>query len=165
LLAAIRNPDPVLFFEPKKVYRAIKEDVPEDDYVVPLGKARVVKQGSEITIVTWGAMLKTVMEALEETKYDVEVIDLQSIKPFDEQAILASAKKTGRVVIVHEAPRTGGWGAEIAARIQEKALLSLKAPVVRVTGFDVPFPYFKLENEYLPGKDRILDGLEQAMRF
>lgn len=165
LLSAIRSPDPVLFFEPKKVYRAIKMDVPEKEYTVPLSKADVVKEGSDVTIITWGAMLKTVMDSIEESDFDVEVVDLQTIKPFDEKTVLDSVKKTGRAVVVHEAPRTGGWGAEIIARIQEKALLSLQAPVKRVTGFDVPFPYFKLEKPALPSKERVLDAIDQVMNF
>jgi pyruvate dehydrogenase E1 component beta subunit len=168
LLAATKYPDPVIFFEPKKVYRAIKMDVPEQPYETPIGKAEVSREGADITLISWGSMMKDTLEAtakLAENGVDAEVIDVRTIQPLDEATIIASVKKTGRAVIVHEAPRSGGWGAEIAARIQEHCLLQLKAPVARVTGYDVPFPYFKLEFEYLPSVGRIVAAVEETMRF
>jgi pyruvate dehydrogenase E1 component beta subunit len=168
LLAATKYADPVLFLEPKKVYRAIKMEVPEEPYEIPIGKAEVAKEGSDVTIISWGAMMKDVNEAankLAENNVSAEVIDVRTIQPLDEETIVKSVQKTGRAIIVHEAPRSGGWGAEIAARIQEHCLLNLKAPVQRVTGFDVPFPYFKLEFDYLPSVERIIAAVDEVMRF
>lgn len=168
MLAATKYPDPVVFFEPKKVYRAIKMEVPDKEFETPIGKAEVAKEGTDVTIISWGAMMKDVHEAakqLAENKVNVEIIDVRTIQPLDEETIIASVKKTGRAVIVHEAPRSGGWGAEISARIHEHCLLNLKAPVNRVTGFDVPFPYFKLEWDYLPSVERIIKGVDEVMRF
>lgn len=168
LLAATRYPDPVVFFEPKKVYRAIKMEVPEEPYEIPIGKADIVRVGSDVTIIGWGAMMKDVLEASDQLAsqgVNAEVVDVRTIQPLDEETIIKSVQKTGRAVIVHEAPRSGGWGAEIATRIQEHCLLNLKAPVARVTGYDVPFPYFKLEFEYLPGVERIMAAVNETMRF
>lgn len=168
LLAATQYPDPVVFFEPKKVYRAIKMEVPEQYYTTPIGKAEVALEGSDVTLISWGAMMKDVLEAankLAENNVNAEVIDVLTIQPLDEETIIKSVQKTGRAVIVHEAPRSGGWGAEIAARIQEHCLLNLKAPVKRVTGFDVPFPYFNLEFDYLPSIERINAAVDEVMRF
>ena len=168
LLAATKYPDPVVFFEPKKVYRAIKMEVPEEPYETPIGKADVARQGSDVTLISWGAMMKDTLEAanqLAERNINAEVIDVRTIQPLDEETIIQSVQKTGRAIIVHEAPRSGGWGAEIAARIQEHCLLNLKAPVSRVTGFDVPFPYFNLEFDYLPSAERILAAVDEVMRF
>jgi pyruvate dehydrogenase E1 component beta subunit len=168
MLAATKHPDPVIFFEPKKVYRAIKMEVPEEPYETPIGKADVARQGNDVTLISWGAMMKDTLEAatkLAENGITAEVIDVRTIQPLDEETIIASVQKTGRAVIVHEAPRSGGWGAEIIARIQEHCLLNLKAPVKRVTGFDVPFPYFKLEFDYLPNAERIIAAVEEAMRY
>ncbi len=167
LLASIRDPDPVLFFEPKRIYRAAKGEVPEGDYVVPLGKASVVRPGSGVTIVTWGAMLYEALDAAQKASaegVDAEVIDLRTLWPLDIDTIIASVKKTGRVVVVHEAPKSCGLGGEIVSLINEKAFLHLEAPPKRVTGFDTPFPY-TLENEYLPLSHRILPALLETARY
>ncbi|MBL9024782.1 MAG: alpha-ketoacid dehydrogenase subunit beta [Myxococcales bacterium] len=167
LLASIRDPDPVLFFEPKRVYRAAKGDVPEGDYTVPLGKASVVKEGSQVTLVTWGAMLYEALDAAQKCAaegVDVEVIDLRTLWPLDIDTIIESVKKTGRVVVVHEAPKSCGLGGEIVALVNEKAFLHLEAPPKRVTGFDTPFPY-TLENEYLPLSHRIVPAVLETARY
>lgn len=168
IISAIRDPDPVLFFEPKRIYRAIKEEVPDESYTVPIGEAKVVREGKDITVITWGSMVREVLRAAEMADGEgiqAEVIDLRTISPMDENAFLESVRKTGRAVVVHEAPPTCGVGAEIIARINEKALLSLQAPVVRVTGFDVIVPLMKLENHYLPSPERILRGMKKVMNF
>lgn len=165
LISAIRDPDPVVFLEPTRVYRAIKEEVPEEEYTVPLGKADVIKKGTDLTVISWGAMMKYTREALEKADYNAEIIDVRTISPLDSETVINSVKKTGRCLIVHEAPRTCGFGAEIIAQINEKAFLHLEAPVERVTGFDVPFPMYKLENYYLPDERRILKGVEKVMKF
>ncbi|MBI4482754.1 MAG: alpha-ketoacid dehydrogenase subunit beta, partial [Acidobacteria bacterium] len=144
LLSAIRDDDPVIFMEPKRVYRAAKGEVPENDYTVPLGKAQVVREGKDVTVVAYGAMLHEALEAAklaEEEDVAVEVIDLRTLLPWDAGTVLNSVQKTGRAVVVHEAPRTCGFGAVISATLSEKAFLSLEAPILRVTGFDTPFPY------------------------
>ena len=176
LLSSIRDDDPVIFMEPKRVYRASRGDVPEGDYTIPIGEAKIVRPGRQVTILSWGAMVHTCMEAAEKAAgaagaggnggiaADLEVIDLRTLLPFDVGAIMKSVEKTGRVVIVHEAPRTCGFGAELAATIQERGLLHLQAPILRVTGFDTPFPY-TLEHEYLPDADRILDAVRRVMTF
>jgi pyruvate dehydrogenase E1 component beta subunit len=167
LASAIRGDDPVIFMEPKLYYRKPRAEVPEGEYTIPLGEAKVVRQGKQVTVIAWSAMVNTALEAAAKGAaqgYDLEVLDLRTLVPFDESAILASVKKTGRVVIAHEAPRTSGFGAEIAATIAEKAILSLEAPIVRVTGLDTPFPY-TLESEYLPDADRILDAVERVVSF
>jgi pyruvate dehydrogenase E1 component beta subunit len=167
LISAIRDPDPVVFLEPKRIYRAIRGDVPEEDYMVPLGKARVVREGDDVTVISWGAMMRPSIDASDQLKgkISVEVIDLRTLSPMDVEAISKSVEKTGRVVVVHEAPKTCGMGAEVAATIGEKVFLSLEAPIERVTGFDVPFPLFKLENYYLPNVDRISRAIERVSRF
>ncbi len=168
IVSAIRDPDPVLFLEPKRVYRAIKEEVPDGEYTVPIGEASVVREGDDVTVVCWGAMVREVLNAAEKIKEEgvnAEVIDLRTISPLDDNTILTSVQKTGRAVIVHEAVRTCGLGAEIIARINEKALLSLDAPVERVTGFDTVFPLYKMEQYYLPGPERILRGIRKVMAF
>jgi len=167
LLSAIRDPDPVMFFEPKRVYRASKGEVPEGDYEVPLGKANVTRQGSHVTLIAWGAMWHEADQAAREIEaegVDVEVIDLRSLQPLDTATLVESVKKTGRAVVVHEAPRTCGFGAELAALLQERCFLSLEAPIARVTGFDTPFPY-TLENEYLPRAPRILKALRETVAY
>jgi pyruvate dehydrogenase E1 component beta subunit len=167
LLAAIRDNDPVLFFEPKRVYRALKMDVPEGDYVVPLSRAKVVREGGNVTLVAWGAMLLEALAAAEETValgIEVEVIDLRTLWPIDTETIIESVKKTGRLVIVHEAAKACGLGAEMVAQICEKAFTHLEAPPRRVTGWDTPFPY-TLENEYLPLAHRIVPALVETARF
>ena len=168
LLSAIRDEDPVLFMEPKRIYRAAKGEVPEGDYTVPLGKASIVKQGNDTTLISYGAMLHTVMEAAEviekEDNTRCEVIDLRSLVPLDSETVLESVKKTGRVVVIHEAPRNCGFGAELIALITEKVFLHLQAPPLRVTGFDTPFPY-TLEHEYLPDVGRIREAVQTVMNY
>ncbi len=167
LASAIRGDDPVIFMEPKFHYRKPRAEVPEGEYTIPLGEAKVVREGKQVTVIVWSAMVNTALEAAAKgvaQGYDLEVLDLRTLVPFDEAAILKSVQKTGRVVIAHEAPRTSGFGAEIAATIAEKAILSLEAPIVRVTGLDTPFPY-TLESEYLPDADRILDAVERVVTF
>ena len=166
LLAAIADPDPVLFFEPKRVYRAAKNEVPEGHYLVPLESARVVRVGSDVTVVAYGAMLYEALHASEQASeqgLQAEVIDLRTLWPVDIDTVLESIKKTGRLVVVHEAPRTCGFGAELVALVCEKAFHHLEAPPVRVTGFDTPFPY-TLETEYLPLAHRILPAIVDAAR-
>jgi len=168
IISAIRDPDPVLFFEPKRLYRAIKEEVPEGEYTVPIGAAKIVREGKDLTIITWGAMVRESLRAAEMADKEgiqVEVIDLRTIAPMDDATYMDSVRKTGRVVIVHEAPKTCGVGAEIIARINEKALLSLQAPIERTTGFDTVVPLMKLENHYLPSPERILQGIRKVMEF
>ena len=167
LAAAIRDPDPVLFLEPKRVYRAAKGEVPEGELVLPLGEAAVTRAGSQVTLIAWGAMWHEADRAAREAEaegLDVEVLDLRSLQPLDLETIVASVTKTGRAVVVHEAPRTCGFGAELVALIQERCFLSLEAPVARVTGFDTPFPY-TLENEYLPRAPRILKALRETVTY
>jgi len=167
LTAALRDPDPVMFLEPKKIYRTVRGEVPDEDYAVPIGKANVARDGEDVTVFAYGAMLHVAMEAAELASakgINVEVIDLRTLLPFDIETILSSVKKTGRVVIVHEACKTCGFGAEIAAQIAERALLQLKAPIVRVAGFDVPFPYV-LEDEYMPNANRVLNAIEKVHSF
>jgi pyruvate dehydrogenase E1 component beta subunit len=167
LLAAIRDPDPVLFFEPKRIYRAAKGDVPEGDYTVPLGSAAIVREGRHVTVLAWGAMLYEAMVAADEVGkrgLDCEVVDLRTLWPVDIDAIVTSVKKTGRVVVVHEAPKTCGFGAELIALISERAFLHLEAPPMRVCGFDTPFPY-ALEMEYLPLAPRIIPALVETAKF
>jgi pyruvate dehydrogenase E1 component beta subunit len=168
LISAIRDPDPVLFFEPKRIYRAVREEVPDEEYTVPIGQARMIQEGSDITVISWGAMVREVLRAAQtaaEEGIKAEIIDLRTISPMDEDTFLESVRKTGRALVVHEAPPTCGVGAEIIARINEKALLSLQAPVMRVTGFDTVMPLMKLENHYLPNPERILAGIRKVMAF
>lgn len=167
LLASIRDPDPVVFFEPKRVYRAFREHIPEEDYTVEIGQAKVVAEGSDLTLVSWGAPVHDCLKAMDALPEDVsvELIDLRTIYPYDADAIAASVEKTGRCVVVHEAPRTAGFGAEIAAMIQERCFLHLKAPVQRVTGFDTVMPYYKLELEYLPDPSRIAEAITQCLAY
>jgi pyruvate dehydrogenase E1 component beta subunit len=167
LTAAINDPDPVLFFEPKRVYRTFKEEVPEDTYEIEIGKGKIVSDGDDITLVTWGASVFQALEAIDNLPEDVsvELIDLRSIFPFDMDIIAESVNKTGRCVVVHEAPLTCGMGAEIAARVMEECFLHLEAPVQRVTGFDTIMPYYKLENEYLPEAPRIKKGIEECLAY
>jgi pyruvate dehydrogenase E1 component beta subunit len=168
VLSSIRDPDPVIFMEPKRIYRAIREEVPEEDYTIPLGKARLVQEGKDVTVVAWGAMVREVLNAAEQLKgdkIDLEIIDLRTISPIDVETIVTSIRKTGRGVIVHEAPKTCGLGAEIVALINEKALLSLQAPIERVTGFDIPVPLMKTEHYYLPNSKRIVMAVNKVMSF
>jgi pyruvate dehydrogenase E1 component beta subunit len=166
--SAIRDADPILFFEPKRIYRAIKEEVPDEDYTVPIGKAKVLREGDDLTLISWGAMVRETLRAAEMVEKEgvkAEVIDLRTLSPLDEETFLVSVRKTGRAVIVQEAPRTCGLGAEISARIQETSLLSLEAPVERITGFDTIVPLLKLENHYLPTPERIVRGIRKVMNF
>ncbi len=165
LISSIRDPDPVIFFEPKRVYRAFREEVPEDEYTIPIGKARVVCEGTELTIVSWGASVLQCMESIEKSSRSIELIDLRTIFPMDLEAIEASVRKTGRCVVVHEAPRTGGMGAEVAAQSMERCFLYLEAPVQRVTGFDTIMPYYKLELSYMPDANRISGAIEDVFSF
>jgi 2-oxoisovalerate dehydrogenase E1 component beta subunit len=167
LTSALRDSDPVMFLEPKKIYRTVRGEVPDEDYMVPIGKANIAREGVDVTVFTYGAMFHVAMEAAEFAAakgIEVEVVDLRTLLPFDIEAIMNSVKKTGRVVIVHEACKTCGFGAEIAAQIAERALLNLKAPIIRVAGFDVPFPY-ALEDEYLPNANRVLNAIEKVHSF
>jgi 2-oxoisovalerate dehydrogenase E1 component beta subunit len=167
LISAIRDEDPVLFLEPKRVYRAAKGEVPEGEYAVPLGKARVTREGSQVTVLAWGAMWHEADQAAREAAedgIDAEVLDLRSLQPLDIEAVTKSVWKTGRAIIVHEAPRTCGFGAELSALIQERCFVHLEAPIDRVTGFDTPFPY-TLENEYLPRAPRILKAVRDVVAY
>jgi 2-oxoisovalerate dehydrogenase E1 component beta subunit len=157
----------VIFLEPKRLYRTTREDVKEGRYTVPLASARVAREGTHCTILAYGAMVPVSLDAAEqaaEKGWSIEVIDLRSLVPLDTDGVLASVQKTGRAVIVHEAPRTCGFGAELSAVIAEKALTSLQAPVLRVTGYDTPFPY-TLEHTYLPDAKRVMRAIEHAMTF
>jgi pyruvate dehydrogenase E1 component beta subunit len=167
LLSAIRDPDPVLFFEPKRVYRSYREQIPEDEYTIPIGQAKVVSEGTDITVVSWGASVFECLAALDKLPEDVsaELIDLRTIYPIDQDTIIQSVQKTGRCVIVHEAPKTCGMGAELSAIIQEHCFLHLKAPVQRVAGFDTVMPYYKLELEYLPNAERIGESIVQTLSY
>lgn len=168
LAAAIEDPDPVVFFEPKASYRAFREEVPDERETVPLGEAEVVREGGDVTVVAYGAMMRPAQEAAErlaEDGIEVELIDLRTISPLDDEPICTSLRKTGHAVVVHEAPRSFGPAAEIIARLQEKALLYMEAPVARVTGFDVPMPLFRREQAYLPDAERIVDGVRQTLEF
>lgn len=169
LLAAIRDPDPVIFFEPKRLYRAFRQDVPEEDYEIPLGQAHIVRAGTDVTVISWGAMTRVseegVEQVLEEQGISAELIDLRTLWPLDIETIVSSVQKTGRCVVVHEAPRSVGLGAEIISLINEKALLSLEAPVVRVTGFDVAMPLYRMENYYLPNAARVVQGIRKVIQF
>ena len=167
LAAAIRDPDPVVVLEPKLHYRTMRGDVPEGDHVVPLGRARIAREGSDLTFVAYGAMVPVAASAAEELagEASVEILDVRTLKPLDEEALVASAAKTGRVVIVQEAPRTCGYGAELAAIVAEKAILDLRGPVIRVTGYDVPYPYWQLEDAYMPSVARVTDAARRLLRF
>ena len=163
LLAALRDPDPVLFLEPTRLYRLIREEVPDDDYTIPLGQASLVSEGKDVTVIAWGSMLERVMKAVGSR--GAEVIDLLTLSPCDMETVLASVRKTGRAVIVHEAAKTGGFGAEIAATIAEEAILHLRAPVLRVTAPDVTMPLPKLEDSYLPSVEQINRAIDEVMRY
>lgn len=167
LTAAMRDPDPVIFFEPKALYRTVKGEVPEGEHVVPLGVARLVREGADVSVVTYGAMVPVAEEAAERSGKDgirVEVVDLRTLWPLDVDAVVRSVEKTGRPIILHEAPRTCGFGAELSALIQERAFLHLKAPIRRVTGFDTPFPY-AAEKTYIPDAGRVLEAIRATAAF
>jgi pyruvate dehydrogenase E1 component beta subunit len=167
LLSAIRDPDPVIFFEPKRVYRSFREEVPHEEYTIPIGRAKVLSEGNDVTIITWGASVFRCLEALDQLPEDVsaDLIDLRTIYPVDVDTIAESVNKTGRAVVVHEAPKTGGFGAEISSLIQEHCFLQLEAPVQRITGFDVVMPYYKLEQSYLPDVARIVRGIRDCLAY
>ena len=167
LLTALRGDDPVLFLEPKALYRKAKGEVPDEDYTVPFGKAAVRKEGTDMTLVAWGAMVGVCQEAAQRADDDgisCEVIDLRSLVPLDEETLIESVKKTGRMIVVHEAQRTSGFGGELAAIVAEKALDYLEAPIKRVTGFDTPFPY-TLEDVYMPDADRVLRAILETHNY
>jgi len=165
LAAAIRDPDPVVILEPKVSYRTERSDVPEGEHVVPLGRARVAREGSDLSLVAYGAMIPVCERAADELagEASVEVLDLRSLKPLDEEALLATARKTGRVVLVQEAPRTCGFAAEVAAILAEKAIYDLQGPVLRVTGYDVPYPYWQIEDAYMPSVARVVDAARKLL--
>ena len=167
LTTSIRDPDPVLFLEPKKIYRAFREEVPEGDLTVPLGKAAVRREGKDVSLLAWGYMAHVCLDAAKraaEKGVECEVVDLRTLVPLDLDAILGSVKKTGRAVVVYEAPKTGGFGAEVSAQIAERAIEYLRAPILRVAGFDTPFPY-TLEDVYMPNADRVFAAIQKAMSF
>jgi pyruvate dehydrogenase E1 component beta subunit len=168
LLAAIRDPDPVVYLEPTRIYRAAKGQVDDDGEALPLDVAFILREGQDVTLISWGATVKETLTAADELAGDgirAEVIDLATLKPYDENTVLASVQKTGRCVIVHEAARTGGFGAEIAALIAERGLTSLLAPVVRVTGYDTVIPLPRLEQYYLPSVNRITAAARKVCQF
>jgi pyruvate dehydrogenase E1 component beta subunit len=169
LISAIRDPDPVVFLEPKLIYRAFREEVPEEAYEVPIGEAAVRREGSDVSVFTYGAMTRPTLEAAEnlaeENGIDAEVVDLRTVSPLDRESIVESFEKTGRAVVVNEAPKSGGLAGEITALIQEEALLYQEAPVQRVTGFDVPVPLYAMEDYYLPNAARVEDGIREAVEF
>jgi pyruvate dehydrogenase E1 component beta subunit len=168
LISAIRDPDPVVFLEPKLIYRAFREEVPEGEYEIPLGEAAVRREGSDVSVFTYGAMTRPTLEAAEnlaEEGIDAEVVDLRTVSPMDREAIVESFKKTGRGVVVHEAPKSGGLAGEITALLQEEALVYQEAPIKRVTGFDVPVPLYAMEDYYLPNAARVEDGIRETVEF
>jgi pyruvate dehydrogenase E1 component beta subunit len=165
LISAIRDPNPVIFFEPKRIYRAFREEVPEEEYTIPIGVARTVCEGDELTMVSWGATVVQCMNAIEKSGKSIELIDLRTISPIDIETIATSVSKTGRCVVVHEAPKTCGLGAEIAAGVMEHCFLQLEAPVQRVCGFDTVMPYYKLELEYLPDAERIGKAISETLAY
>jgi pyruvate dehydrogenase E1 component beta subunit len=168
LAASIRDPDPVIFLEPKLIYRAFREEVPEEPYTVPIGEAATRREGDDVAVFTYGAMTRPTLEAAEtlgEEGIECEVVDLRTISPLDREAVVEAFEKTGRAVVVHEAPKTGGLAGEITAILQEEALLYQEAPIGRVTGFDVPYPLYALEDYYLPSAARIEDGILEAVEF
>jgi pyruvate dehydrogenase E1 component beta subunit len=168
MLAAIRDPDPVVFMEPKHSYRSFREEVPEQEEVLPLGQAQVAREGEDLTVVTWGAMMRPTLKAVDEVAADgasIEVIDLLTISPLDSDTICESVRKTGRCVVVQEAPRSFSVASEIIARINDDALLYLEAPVKRLTGYDVVTPYFGREKSYIPPASRIVRGLRETLEF
>jgi pyruvate/2-oxoglutarate/acetoin dehydrogenase E1 component len=165
LAAAIRSPDPVVIMEPKVLYRGDREEVPDGEHVVPLGKARIAREGSEVTLIAYGGMVPVALAAADELEASAEVVDVRSLKPLDEETLLGSVAKTGRAVVVQEAPRVAGFGAEIAAVLAEKAILDLRGPVLRVTGADVPFPFWSIEEEYLPSASRVAEAARRLLEY
>jgi pyruvate/2-oxoglutarate/acetoin dehydrogenase E1 component len=165
LAAAIRSPDPVVLMEPKVLYRSPREDVPDGEHIVPLGKARIAREGDDVTLIAYGGMVSVAEQAADELEASAEVVDVRTLKPLDEETLLASVGKTGRAVIVQEAPRVAGFGAEIAALLAEKAILDLRGPVLRVTGYDVPFPFWSIEDEHIPSRARVVEAAEKLLKF
>ncbi len=165
IVSAIRDPNPVIFFEPKRIYRAIKQEVPEEEYLIPIGKANIRKEGDDLTLISWGAMVRECEKAIENIKADIELIDLRTLKPLDTETIINSVKKTGRCVIVQEAPKTLCLSSEIISIINDKALLSLEAPVERITGLDTIVPLAKLEKYYNPSVERIVYGINKVLKY
>ena len=165
LTSSIRDPDPVIFLEPTRSYRMLKEEVPDGEYLVPLGKARTVQEGDDVTVIGWGAVIPLIQRAVASLQASAEVIDLRTISPMDTETVLDSVKRTGRAVVVHEAPRSFGPGAEIASRIYEGAILKLEAPVERVTAPDITVPLPKGEDHYYVNEQMIRDGIERTLRF
>ena len=168
MLAAIRDPDPVLVLEPKKIYRAFKQEVPEEDYTTPIGKAAIIQEGKDLTLISWGAMLQPTLEAAKDAgrkNINAEVIDLRTIMPWDQETVLTSVKKTGRCVIVQEATKTCGFASEIIATINDEILDSLEAPVARVTGYDIIMPFLKNEKKQLPSVDKIVKAIERTVNY
>jgi pyruvate dehydrogenase E1 component beta subunit len=165
LISAIRQDDPVIFMEPKRVYRAAKGEVPEGEYTVPIGEAKIVREGRGMTVISWGAMFHEALQAVEQAQgLEAELIDLRTLWPLDIETVTRSVRKTGRCAVVQEAPRTCGFAAEISALVQERCFTSLEAPIARITGWDTPFPY-TLENEYLPLAPRILKSLRELKAY
>ena len=167
LISAMRSPDPVIFLEPKRIYRTVREEVPAEEYTIPIGKAKIVQEGSDVTVVSWGAMVHTCREAVSlaaKENLSIELVDLRSLLPFDIDTVIQSVTKTGRLVIAHEATKIAGFGAEIAAQVSERAIDTLKAPILRVAGYDTPFPY-ALENAYLASPERILRAVRKALSY
>jgi pyruvate dehydrogenase E1 component beta subunit len=169
MASAIRDPDPVVFLEPKRSYRAFKEEVPESADDLPIGKAQVVRQGTDLTVVSWGAMMRPVIQAVEDVasarSVTIELIDLLTLAPMDAEAVASSVRKTGRLVVVQESPRSFGVASEVIAQVNDRSFLYLEAPVKRVTGYDVVTPYFGRENLYIPGVERIRNGIEETLDF
>ena len=165
LTAAIRSPDPVVVLEPKLLYRTAREEIPDGEHVVPLGEARIAREGDDVTLIAYGSMVAVALAAADELDESAEVVDVRSLKPLDEETILASVAKTGRAVVVQEAPRVAGFGAEIAAVLAEKAILDLRGPVIRVTGYDVPFPYWTIEDSYIPSPARVADAARKVLAY
>lgn len=168
LVSAIRDPDPVVFYEPKALYRAFREEVPEEEETVEIGRSRIAREGKDITLISYGAMLHETLEAasvLENAGIDAEVVDLLTISPLDDELFTQSVRKTGRAVVIHEAPRSLGPGAEVAARLVEKSFLYLEAPIRRVTGYDLVIPLYQREKAYLPGVKRIVDAVRETLEF
>ena len=168
LRAAIRDADPVLFLEPLRGYRLVRDDVPDGEHTVPLGKARIARSGSDVTVIAWSAMVQTALEAASRAAalgIDVEVLDLRSLVPLDVEAIAESVARTGRAIVVQEAPKTGGFASEVVATIQDEAFLSLEAPVLRVSGWDAPYPMPLVEDQYVPSIERVLFAIQRTVGF
>jgi pyruvate/2-oxoglutarate/acetoin dehydrogenase E1 component len=165
LAAAIRSPDPVVLMEPKVLYRSPREEVPDGEHLFPLGKARVVREGEDVTLIAYGGMVAVAEQAADELEASAEVVDVRSLKPLDEETLLGSVAKTGRAVIVQEAQRVAGFGAEIAALLAETAILDLRGPVLRVTGYDAPFPFWSIEDEHIPSPARVVDAAENLLTY